>query len=257
MRTVSPPAEVHPVHLVMGESAAGCVRAACTSWAMPGTVLGFSGDLAQGPLDDEALLSQWRAIMAGPDLQQAEAVIVWRGDNVADAIFVAMACDQLAGRFELLLNVTVPGIDSRPFVAMHSPEQISQLYATRLPLSSADRQSLAQDFARIRDNCGPVRRLEQGRVVGVTIDYYDPLLLDACTADWHAAGRVVATAMAHCDGPNLIGDGFFSARLACLIEAGRLDARGPRTAPRDYQVRLARAPAGERLCSKFYRSQQT
>jgi hypothetical protein len=36
-----------------------------------------------------------------------------------------------------------------------------------------------------------------------------------------------------------MGDGFFSARLSVLIEAGRIEASGPRTALREYRVRLA------------------
>ena len=219
---------------------------------MPGAVVGFTGELAYGPLDDFtcAPFSQWPALIARLDLEQPDAVIVWSGDNVSDAIFVAMVCDQLSGRTEPLLRVRVPEIDRRPFVAMHSPEQIAQLYATRQILSAVEQLSLAQDFARIRDTCGPVRRLELGRVTGVTIDCYDPLLLAACTAAWQAAGRVVGNAMAHCDAPNLLGDTFFSERLGFLIDAGRVEASGPRTALRDYSVRLAKTNNDDRLRSK-------
>lgn len=44
----------NPLHLVLGESAAGCVRAACTRVApgLPGTVFGIPDDLSHGPLDD-------------------------------------------------------------------------------------------------------------------------------------------------------------------------------------------------------------
>lgn len=208
---------------------------------MPGEVVGFSGDLAYGSLDEHccALFSQWRALIARLDQRPTDAVIIWNGKNVADAIFMAMACDQLAERAEPLLSVQVPEIDMRPYVAMHSPAQIARLYATHRRLNTAHRLLLAQDFARIHDTCGPVRRLEQGRVVGVPIDRYDPLLLWACGADWQAAGHVVGTAMAHCDGPNLLGDAFFSVRLDFLVDAGRIEARGTRTAMRDYSVRLA------------------
>ncbi|WP_295430862.1 DUF3658 domain-containing protein [uncultured Thiodictyon sp.] len=261
MSFVSPTPLVNPLHFALGDSAAGSVRAACDSCGMPGAVIGFSNDLAAGPLDDsqardpglrgflggggeaaidgDARLSQWRAVLGRLEREPPEAVILWGGDNVAEVIFVAMACDRLAGRPERLLRVQVPGIEGRPYVAMHSPEQLARLYATRRPLSGADRRVLAQDFARIRDTCGPVRRLESGRVVGVPGDYYDHLLLAACGPHWQAAGPVVGTAMAHCDGPNLMGDGFFSARLSVLIEAGRIEASGPRTALREYRVRLA------------------
>ncbi len=239
MTLAAPPAPGNSIHLVLGDSAVGCVRAACASCGMPGAVVGFFDGLAHGPLDDKALGSQWRALIARLELEQADAVTVWSGDNVGDAIFEAMACDQLAGWPGPLLRVRVPEIDGRPFVAMHSPEQLSQLYAMRRPLTAAERLSLAQEFARIRDSCGPLRRLEQGRVQGVPVDYYDSLVLSACTADWQAAGRVVGAAMGHCDGPNLTGDGFFRTRLGFLIDARRIEANGRRARLPDYSVRLA------------------
>jgi len=261
MSFVSPTPLANPLHFVLGNSAAGCVRAACDACGMPGAVIGFANDLAAGPLDDSqardtgprgflggggeaaieghARVSHWRAVLGRLERERPDAVILWSGDNVAEVIFVAMACDRLAGRPELLLRVQVPGNDGRPWVATHLPDQLARLYATRRPLSAADRRVLAQDFARIRDTCGPVRRLESGRVVGVPGDYYDHLLLAACGPHWQAAGPVVGTAMAHCDGPNLMGDGFFSDRLGVLIDAGRIEASGPRTALREYRVRLA------------------
>ena len=90
MTLAAPPAPGNSIHLVLGDSAAGCVRAAGASFSMPGAVFGFSGELAHGPLDAEALCSPWRALVARLDLEQPEAVIVWGGNNVGDVIFVAM-----------------------------------------------------------------------------------------------------------------------------------------------------------------------
>ena len=259
MPSASPTPLVNPLHLALGAAAAGSVRAACDSCGMPGAVVGFIDDLTHGPLADaearavylralsagdseaDAPFSQWRVVLWHLDREHPDAIIIWGGANVADAIFLAMACERLAGRRELLWRVRVPEIDGRPYVAMHAPEQIARLFATRRPLSAADRLALAQDFARIRDTCGPVRRLEQGRVVGAPIDCYDHLLLAACGPDWRAAGLVVGSAMARCDGPNLPGDGFFGARLGVLVDAGCIEVSGPRTAPRDNLVRLANA----------------
>ena len=106
-------------------------------------------------------------------------------------------------------------------------------------LSDRDRQCFAQDFVRIRDTSGRLRRLEGGRVVGVPIEYYDPLLLAGCGTDWQSAARVVGMAMGACDGPNLMGDAFFTARLTALIEAGSIETSAPRPRVLDCSVRLA------------------
>lgn len=256
-----PTPHLRPLHLVSGDSAAACLHAACANCGLPGTVVGFSGDLAHGPLDDaEASVAylraiaqgygesetadaspftQWRAVGERLTRERPAALIVWAGDNVADAVFIAMACDQLAGRREPLWRVSVPEVERRPYVAMHSPEQLSHLYASRVLLSDAARLSLAQDFARIRDSTGLVRRLEGGCVVGVPVEHYDPWLLAACCPDWQAAARVVGTAMGNCDGHNLMGDAFFASRLRALIQAGRIEAHGPQTTFLDCSVRLA------------------
>ena len=40
------------LHVALGDSAMGCLRAACQSDAMPGTVIGIQDNLSHGPLGD-------------------------------------------------------------------------------------------------------------------------------------------------------------------------------------------------------------
>jgi hypothetical protein len=182
---------------------------------LPGAVVGLSADLAHGPLDngkasatylrtiakcygefdtaDGSPFAQWQALDERLARERPEALIVWVADNVADATFLAMACDRLAGRREPLWRVQVREVDQRglrsgsaltalrSYVAMYSPEQLAQQFAARELLSNEDRLLLVQDFARIRDTSGHLRRLESGRVVGVPVESCDPLLLTRCT----------------------------------------------------------------------------
>ncbi len=41
----------NPLHIALGDSAAGCLRAACRSHGMPGTVRSIPDDLSHGPYD--------------------------------------------------------------------------------------------------------------------------------------------------------------------------------------------------------------
>ena len=41
-----------PLHLTLGDSAAGCLRVACQSQGLPGGIIGMPGDLSHDPLDD-------------------------------------------------------------------------------------------------------------------------------------------------------------------------------------------------------------
>ena len=257
---------IQPLHFVAGDSAAGCLRAACRSWGMPGTVIGFSDDLTQGPLGDldarvrymQALLAgygefaeepyspfaEWRSIRTHLEQEQADAIVVWMGINVADAVLIRMVCDGLADSSVPLWCITVPEVRERPYVVMHEPEHLARMMSMREPVGDHERAALAKDYRRIRDSNAFVRRLEQGQVIDVPVDFYDPLLIAACGSDWQAAARVVGHAMGHCDGPNLMGDGFFTMRLRALIDAGQIEVDGDRSMLRGFSVRRAMGSMG-------------
>ena len=252
-----------PHHIALGESSEGCLRAACRSHRMPGIALGIPDDLSHGPLgdgraridymracyrgyDDWSLdvtdaFAPWRSMIERLDRDRPEAISIWSGDNVSEAIFLAMACWWLKGRSEQLLRVMIPETDTRRHVAVHSPAELADLYPSARALTDTERADLAEDFVRIRRETGLLRRWEDGRILGVPMDRYDPLLLECCTIRWTPAARVVGTAMSRCDGHNLMSDLFFSSRLQVLIDAGRIEADGSRDRLREYAVRLAAA----------------
>jgi hypothetical protein len=228
---------------------------------MPGTVAGIPDDPSHGPLDDGRervaymqacfrgyddwssditdAFAPWRELIARLDAEEPEAVLIWSGDNVSEAIFLAMACWWLRQRREPVLRVAMPGQDGRHHVATYAPAELTELYRTRRELKEAERVALSEDFVRIRDENGFLRRWVNGQIVGVPADRYDRLLLNACSSNWLPAPRVVGAAMGRCDRHNLMSDLFFASRLQALIEAGRIEAEGVRDRLRDYAVRLA------------------
>ncbi|MEA3278546.1 MAG: DUF3658 domain-containing protein, partial [Pseudomonadota bacterium] len=175
------------------------------------------------------------------DEERPEAVLIWSGDNVSESTFFAMACWWLKGRSEPVLRVPMPGNDGRHLVATHYPAELAGFFTSARALKDTERADLAEDFERIRGQTGLLRRWEEGRILGVPMDRYDPLLLASCVSTWTRAPRVVGTAMSRCDGHNLLSDLFFSSRLQVLIDAGRIDADGRRDRLREYAVRLAEA----------------
>jgi hypothetical protein len=249
------------LHAALGDSAAGCLRVACRSHGMPGTALGIPDDLSHGPLDDDRgriyymracfrgcddwyldvtdASAPWRAFIARVEKDRPDAVVIWSGDNVSEATFLAMACWWLRHRSERVLRVAMPGRDDRRHVAVHTPAELAELFSSARELTAAERADLAEDFLRIRRETGLLRRWEEGRILGVPTDRYDSLLLECCTTRWTPAARVVGTAMSRCDGHNLLSDLFFCCRLQVLIDAGRIEADGSRDRLRDYAVRLA------------------
>ena len=253
----------HPLHIALGDSAAGCLGAACRDHGMPGAAFGVPDDLSHGPLDDGPArvdymrerfrayddwhldltdaFAPWHALLARLDAARTDAVVIWSGDNASEATFLAMACWWLRDRPEPLLRVAMPERDGRPYVAVHAPAELADLFTSAVALPDTERAALAADFLRIRDETGLLRRWEHGRVIGVPMHHYDPLLLASCAAAWTNAARVVGAAMSRCDGHNLMSDLFFSSRLRHLIDAGRIDADGRQDRLRAYRVRRAGA----------------
>ena len=253
----------NPLHLTLDDSAAGCVRAALSSSpSISQAVMNIPDDLSHGPLDDglaraeylracyrdfddrwdydkQDAFTPWLALVERLDRDRHDAVVIWTGENVSEATFLAMACDRLAGRPEPIAHVTVPGKHGRNYVAVHAPEELRAFYGSWRTLSDAERSGLAQDFARIREETGLLRRLQDGQLIGIPMDYYDGLLLEACSNEWTLAARIMGIAMGHCDAANSMSDLFFSSRLQALIAAGEIQADGPQSSIRTYSIRCA------------------
>jgi hypothetical protein len=230
---------------------------------MSGAAFGIPDDLSHGPLDDgRARISYmrdrfrgydnwyldvtdafapWRAMIARIDEARADAVVIWSGDNASEATFLTMACWWLGNRSDRVLRVAMPGTDGRHYVAIYKPAELADLIASAQELTNTERAVLAADFLRIRGETGLLRRWEEGKILGVPMDRYDPLLLASCPPTWTPAARVVGMAMSRGDGHNLMSDLFFSSRLQLLIDAGRIEADGSRDRLREYAVRLAAA----------------
>ena len=84
-----------------------------------------------------------------------------------------------------------------------------------------------------------MRRRQDGHIIDIPLDYYDGLLLEACSNEWTLAARIIGIAMGHCDAANSMSDLFFSARLQALIAAGEIQADGPQSSIRTYSIRCA------------------
>lgn len=191
------------------------------------------------PFDGTDAFGAWRKLIEWLEREEPGAVVIWSGDNVSEATFLAMACWQLGQRPESVLRVAIPGRDNPPYVALHMPAELAELYPTRRALTESERAILNEDFDRIRSETGLLRRLENRRIIGMHLDHYDRFLLESCASSWTPAARVVGAAMGRCDRHNLMSDLFFSSRLQILIDAGHIEADAVRRCLRDYAVRAA------------------
>lgn len=235
------------LHVALGDSAVGCLRAACQSGAMPGTVIGIPDDLSHGPLGDpqvrsiyfqhlfiqsgerpeEAsdILSSWRCLTAEAGRIQTREVVVWAGENVSETMFLHMVCDLMHGTDVTLSHVNVFQSIDQHYVAMCEPSYLAGICSNARELDNAEQEHHSSEYRRLRAEKGVLRRWAAGRVTTVQSNFYDNLLLSSCTTDWSVACRVIGLAMSRCDAHNRMSDLFFASRMAALIEKGLIEVQ--------------------------------
>lgn len=251
------------LHIVLGDSAAGCLKVACNSHGLVGKVFGIRDDLSHGPLDDglerldyirtcsgeesDYLLEYadafepWQILINLIKYDDPTAIVIWHGDNVSEATFLAMTCWHFKQLSTPLFRIVIHGYEDRPYVATYMPKELAALYPCRLTLTSSDRSNLCEDFERICQETGLLRRWESGRIIGVSPDRYDRFLEESCSTDWTLAARAVGKAMSRCDNHNMMSDLFFFYRLRILIDTGRIKTDGCHKRLRDAIIRLAKS----------------
>lgn len=252
----------HPeyIHLVLGGSAGGCVRAAVVTYGLTGRVHVFDDDLSHGPLSNkQARAAYFRALYQNygqlpedpvPSLADFDSlsvqlaqdptpeICIWAGENASERTFLEMACHQLGHFKGTVTRVGASGLKVPPYIAAQPPAFLTSLFDHREEIEPVARSAFSESFLHLRDGGATLRKWEAGKIFDVSEDYYDSLLLACCSKDWVSAARVVGTAMGRGDEQNLLGDVFLSGRLQHLIAEGLIEASGPQASLRDYDVRL-------------------
>ncbi|CAG7608932.1 hypothetical protein PAESOLCIP111_01113 [Paenibacillus solanacearum] len=193
--------------------------------------------------------------------EQAE-VLVWTGGN---------ACEQAGMRHALYLlrskrkrnaiSVRDAGADCEAF--HNRPDAfINYRHSGEIPtdklreaiirldgsgtLHAAEISRLQHEWQEITKQTGTLRIWRDNTVLEVTVDYYDPYLLDTLDKLQPPAGdngflraaRLIGEALGYCE--QYIGDSYFEYRLREMIYDGILEIKGVPAAMRYYSIRRKR-----------------
>lgn len=226
---------------------------------LPGSVRAIPDDLSHGPLGDGVARIEWmHRCYAGcfawttplddafEPWAAAEAslrarprpLVLWGGATVAEAVFVAMACARLGTLAAPLRRVRPPTEGARVAVGTFDAAELAASYAhATVDVDPAECHAQAARFVALCADPSPRRVLRDGVPVGAPAEVFDGTLLDACGETWAPAAQAVAVAMGRCDPRDAVSDVWLGWRLQVAIDAGRVEARGPRTGLRDFEVR--------------------
>lgn len=255
------------IHLVLGDTAAGTLREAMAGGAVPvAPVLRFRDIYCVGPLgalgtaDGAASRARYWAqllpaappVVAEFDEEEARyaqacaaagtGLLLWLGaHSSAQLWWRRLAAVLPAGAEVRVVEVAEAGTDPRRrrTPSQFAPRQFGRLLARARRVDAAELGQLAAAWRRDAAVESGVRRWIDGRISHHGDDFYDGLLLAQCDGDWQPAEQAIGSAQWECD--EFIGDVFFTWRLRCLAQAGRVLWRGPLAQPAQAEVRLAAA----------------
>jgi Protein of unknown function/Domain of unknown function (DUF1835) len=253
----------HPLHIVLGDNAAGTLREACRTLGLPGKVHPIADDLSHGPLHDGRARSVYfKAQIYGHDPDVAvpddafqdwsvleefvrsrafDAITIWNSFAIGDAIFLRMACARLRGFDGLVYSVNTSE-GSWHGVGTNGPEQLTAHYRHRVALGMDDRDGLASAFEAIVSRADLLRVFAGDQIVSANSNHFDAYIRSFAKPEWERAVRTIGNCMFNRENDKMmIGDAFFEWRLRTLIQAGQLEAQGDLSHLRGYQVRLAAA----------------
>jgi Protein of unknown function/Domain of unknown function (DUF1835) len=250
------------LHIVLGDSAAGSLREACSTLGVPGKVFAIPDELSHGPLHDgrarasyfrdriygritdagmpDDVFAPWQELVRLVKDERPSTVVIWSSDAISDLIFLRMACWWLRDFDGTIASVNTSEGNWHG-VGINSPEQLRALYSKGGALSMPDRRALAREFEEMRDRHDLLRVYHDGKIISVDVDYFDAFVASFATTEWRRAVQIVGECMGHGSPHNMIGDAFLEWRLQHLIDSGQLEAEGDRSNLRAYRVRLGMA----------------
>jgi hypothetical protein len=233
------------VHVVYGDSAAGCLRHGLQKEGAAGhEIYTVRDDLSIGPLGniderlrflvgevagDSADAELRKYLSAGPESRPScdafagREIIIWHSPNVIEQMMLRMVVSRLNDCELLEIEPHRHGSTKRA-TAEHTPDYLVAMVHAGARLPASRITALHADWKRLCEAPEPLRILRGGRITPVNVDYYDVQILGQCTNIPRLAGRVIGDVLGNCE--QVVSDTFIFYRLRRLIKTGRLVADG-------------------------------
>lgn len=183
--------------------------------------------------------ADWREVLAAAEELRAgppagEEVRIWADDTPDGVCGLRHAAALLAGLDARVTLVSLPRWWERPDGAVVRwergwgevhPEEFGLHLGGAEELTRPVLRMLALEWERLREENAPLRAVVNGRVMGVSEDFYDPVLRRCLTEKPQKVANVLGQALVQLSG---VGDWLLARRLRAMAEAGtvRVDEAG-------------------------------
>ena len=244
------------LHVAPYDSAGGSLREALRLAGSQQDVLSFTDDLSHGPIawSTSRERAAWWSHVREPRLEEdleafwlhleaaRRRLVVWFGRHCASelAFFLALA-DRLGDRSYDIVDVT----QLAGAVGIMPADQLVPQLETARPISPQEAGDARRQWQHLRSQNAPFRVVTPTGLASAPIDHFDSSILEQATREWRGAAYVIGSTMAYnCEPYIQVGDIMLQARLAALVEEGKLLADGD---PWDMRACRVRLP-GQAVC---------
>lgn len=238
------------LHVAPYDSAGGGLREALRRAGSPQDVLSFTDDLSHGPIawSTSRERAAWWSHIHEPRLEEdleafwlhletaKRRLVVWFGRHSASelAFFLALA-DRLGDRSYDIVDVTLLA----GAVGMMPTDQLVAQIETARPISRREASDAGRLWQHLRTQNAAFRIVTPTGLASAPIDHFDASILEQSATEWRSAAYVIGSTMAYnCEPYMQVGDIMLLARLAALVEQGKLLADGDPWDMRACRVRL-------------------
>jgi hypothetical protein len=125
-------------------------------------------------------------------------------------------------------------------VSQLGPTSLASMLGSERELTNEEQDHARQLWQQLKQENAPFRVVSEGGLISVPETFFDQSLMDLANKNWQKIARLIGDALRKNSEPyNQVGDRMLQARVAALVDEGKLLAEGDPWNMRNCRIRLA------------------
>lgn len=168
-----------------------------------------------------------------------ESVLLWHGESTCEQMMLRAVCAYWPNADLWSANVKrlKPWFpETFPAVPCFSPNALARLENMAERIKAEYQHQLAREWHELAQQNSVLRIVENEKIRGVSEDFFDAFLLNACTNEWQHQARVTGDCQAN-SGFSQVGDSYLLYRLHLMAQQGKVEIHGNERDHRLHKIR--------------------